>query len=339
MNNQPTHILLSRTDSIGDVVLTLPLAGLLKKKYPGCRISFLGRNYTRPVIKLSQHIDQFENWDDYEELRLPDQVQKLRNLQVDWIIHVFPNKKIATVAKKAGIKNRVGTSHRTFHWLNCNRPVSFSRRKSELHEAQLNCKLLAPLNIEIPDLKLLENNYGFKRPSEGLEKVQTLIDQNKFNLVLHPKSKGSAREWGLDNFSRLIKLLPADKYKIFISGTENEAVQMNEFLKKHKNKIVNITGQFSLPEFITFLSLSDGIVAASTGPLHIAAALGRTAVGIYPPIKPMHPGRWAPIGKKAKVLVKEGDCNDCRKTMDCYCIQEITPEQVKEVLLNAVAKP
>ena len=333
------HILLSRTDSIGDVVLTLPMAGLLKKKYPDCRISFLGRSYTQAVIELSQHVDQFENQDDYEKLSMPEQVQKLRDLHVDWFIHVFPNKKIAAIAKKAGIKNRVGTSHRTFHWLTCNQPVSFSRRKSDLHEAQLNCNLLAPLNIEIPDLKLLRNSYGFKRPSEGLEKIKPLIDSNKFNIVLHPKSKGSAREWGLGNFSRLIELLPSDKFKIFISGTANEAGLMKELLETHKEKIVDITGRFSLPEFITFLSLADGIVAASTGPLHIAAALGRTAVGIYPPIKPMHPGRWAPIGKNVQVLAKKEDCSDCRKTMDCRCMQEITSEQVKEVLLNAASKP
>ena len=208
------HILLSRTDSIGDVILTMPMAEILKKKYPGCRISFLGRSYTRAVIELSQHVDQFENWDDYEKLSVPEQVQKLRTLKVDWFIHVFPNKKIATLAKKAGIKNRVGTSHRTFHWFTCNHRVSFSRRKSDLHEAQLNCHLLAPLNIEIPDLKLLENSYDFKRPSEGLKKITPLIDPKKINLVLHPKSKGSAREWGLENFSRLIELLPVDKFKI-----------------------------------------------------------------------------------------------------------------------------
>ena len=332
------HILLSRIDSIGDVVLTLPMAGILKKKYPGCRISFLGRSYTRAVIELSQHVDTFENWDDYEKIPLSKQVQKLRNLQVDWFIHVFPNKKIAVLAKKTGIKNRVGTSHRTFHWLTCNRPISFSRRNSDLHEAQLNCKLLKPLNIEAPDLKLLEKSYGFKKPSEGLVKIKSLLDSKKINLVLHPKSRGSAREWGLENFSRLIDLLSDDKFKIFISGTANEARLMKELLEKHKNKIVDITSQFSLPEFITFLSLADGIIAASTGPLHIAAALGRNVIGIYPPIKPMYPGRWAPIGEKVQVLVKEGDCNDCRKTMDCHCMKEITPDHVKEVLLNATLK-
>ena len=50
-------ILISRTDSIGDVILTLPMAGLIKKNYPDSVIFFLGRTYTKETIALSKHID------------------------------------------------------------------------------------------------------------------------------------------------------------------------------------------------------------------------------------------------------------------------------------------
>ena len=36
------RIILSRTDSIGDVVLTLPMAAALKQSFPGCTVVFLG---------------------------------------------------------------------------------------------------------------------------------------------------------------------------------------------------------------------------------------------------------------------------------------------------------
>ena len=330
------HILLSRTDSIGDVILSLPLTGLLKEKYPECKITFLGRSYTKAIIELSEYINRFENWEVYEKLPEDEQVKKFKNLQADWILHVFPDSRIATLAKKALIKNRVGTSHRIFHWFTCNRHISFSRRKSDLHEAQLNCKLLAPFGIAVPALKIIPQYFGLRKPEEGSEKILPLIDEQRKNIVLHPKSKGSAREWGLNNFDRLIELLPAGKFKIFVSGTREEGGLMNELLVKHKGKIVDITGRFTLSEFITFLFQADGIVAASTGPLHIAAALGRTAIGIYPPIKPMHPGRWAPLGKKTHILVKEDYCNDCRKSLNCHCIQNITPEQVRDVMVNSL---
>jgi len=69
-------------------------------------------------------------------------------------------------------------------------------------------------------------------------------------------------------------------------------------------------------------------VAASTGPLHLAAALGIKAIGIYPPIRPMHPERWAPIGEKATFLVKDKECDECRKQGPCHCMQEILPDKI-----------
>lgn len=327
------NILLSRTDSIGDVVLTLPLAGLIKEKYPESRIIFLGRTYTKEVIKLSQHIDAFENWDDYQSAE-KEQVKKLSATGADYFIHVFPVPGIARLAKKAKISNRIGTSHRIYHWFTCNRLISFSRRKSELHEAQLNCTLLKPLKISIPEKEHLIRYYGLRKPMTGSEKIKELLDNNLSNVVLHPKSKGSAREWGLENFSRLIRLLPSDKFRIFISGTTDEAKLMSVFLEENRTRVTNITGRFPLSEFITLLDNTDAIVAASTGPLHIAAALGTLAAGIYPPIRPMHPGRWSPVGKNVKVFVKDAECEKCRKTLECECIQDISPEDVAAFLID-----
>jgi heptosyltransferase III len=327
------HIILSRTDSIGDVVLTLPMAGLILEKYPDARITFIGRGYTEPVVRLSAHINCFINWDHYESLALPAQAKMFKELNADWIIHVFPKKKIARAARKAKIKYRVGTSHRTFHWLTCNKKVSFSRRKSDLHEAQLNCWLLEPLGIEIPAIHKIKDYYGFKVSSELQTRIRTMLDPGRKNIVLHPKSKGSSREWGLDNFNQLIHLLPEKNFKLFVSGTAAEGSLMEEFLGKNIERITNLTGKLSLDEFIAFLSVADGIVAASTGPLHLAAALGTNAIGIYPPIRPMHPGRWAPLGEKVKVLVKDLDCEECRKSMDCHCIREIPAEDVADILL------
>ena len=49
--------LLSRTDSIGDVVLTLPMCGWLKQHIPGARIIFLGKTYTKAIIECCPDVD------------------------------------------------------------------------------------------------------------------------------------------------------------------------------------------------------------------------------------------------------------------------------------------
>jgi ADP-heptose:LPS heptosyltransferase len=51
------------------------------------------------------------------------------------------------------------------------------------------------------------------------------------------------------------------------------------------------------------LAAADGVVAASTGPLHLAALAGTRALGLFSPQRPIHPGRWAPIGPHADVVV------------------------------------
>jgi ADP-heptose:LPS heptosyltransferase len=152
-------------------------------------------------------------------------------------------------------------------------------------------------------------------------------------LVLHPKSRGSAREWGLENFSELIRLLPQDRFKVFISGTAAEGALMESLFRDHPF-ITDLTGRLSLGELVAFLARVDGLVAASTGPLHLAAALGIHALGIYPPIRPMHPGRWSPVGRRAKFFVKNIDCAACRKTSDCTCIRGIPPKAIQDYLVR-----
>jgi ADP-heptose:LPS heptosyltransferase len=306
------------------------MAGIIKEKYPETKLTFIARSYTEPVVALSQHIDEFVNWDKFENISVAEQAKKLKSLHADWIIHLFPNKHIARAAKKACIPNRVGSSHRIYHWLTCNKQVSFSRKNSDLHEAQLNCKLLKHFSIPVPSIDNIWKYYGFSVKPAVKSGIQELIDPMKINIVLHPKSKGSSRDWGLENFQALIDILSKERYKIFISGTSQETESMKSLLEKNVDVVTDITGKFSLAEFITFLSLVDGIVAASTGPLHIAASLGKHAIGIYPPIRPMHPGRWAPIGKNVRVLVKDIVCNDCRQNGDCHCIKEISALEVKK---------
>ena len=158
--------------------------------------------------------------------------------------------------------------------------------------------------------------------------------EEKFNLIIHPKSKGSAKEWGVENYAELVAQLPEKDFNILITGIKEEG----ELLKQQVPQIFShphvkdVTGVFSLEQFMELISKVDGFVAGSTGPLHIASALGKHTLGIYPPIRPMHPGRWQPIGQNAHHLVLDKDCGDCRKSETCACVKAITINQVKAKL-------
>ncbi len=351
------RILLSRTDSIGDVVLTLPMAGALKEKFPDCTILFLGKEYTRQVIACCRFVDEFVNWDEAgKDIR--DNSEReiahaafLSSLRADIIIHVFPVKEICRAAKMAGIPLRIATARRFFTWFSCNRKLHIPRRNSDLHEAQLNLKMLKPLGIKgVFPLLSIPGLYGFRDTPRRFDKTRSVVPScdslveprpaghhdgsfpwlinGKYNLILHPKSKGSAREWGLDNFSALIRMLPEEKFNVLVTGTAGEGEKMRRFLDLHKGRITDLTGKLDLAGFISMMARCDGMVAASTGPLHLAAALGIRAIGLYAPMRPVFPLRWAPLGEKACYLVINKKCNDCRKTLKCHCIQSITPESV-----------
>jgi ADP-heptose:LPS heptosyltransferase len=322
-------ILISRTDSIGDVILTLPLAGYLKQRIPDCRIIFLGREYTRPVVACCTHIDRFLLKEDF--LRM-NSAADFGDLLPDVILHVFPNRDIARKAKKLKIPLRIGTSHRLYHWFTCNRLPNLGRKNSDWHESLLNIKLSESLGIQTPENEdRLFECYGFNTPDCALPAELTARD-GRCRIILHPKSQGSAREYPLEHYARLINMLPEKDYRIFISGTEAEGRVLKPLYQLLKRPVEDITGTMSLTEFIHFISTCDALCAASTGPLHIAAALGIHALGIYVPLRPVYPSRWKPLGLHTKVFVKSGSCVSCSDMSVCECIRSIQPEEIANYL-------
>lgn len=325
----PENIIISRTDSIGDVVLTLPMAKVLKDRFPGATIAFIGKEYTKPVIRACTHVDQFISLNDFMNKKVV-----IGGKAPQCIIHVFPHRAVARKSKDLGIPLRIGTRNRIFHWTTCNKLVKLSRKKSDLHEAQLNLRLLSPLGIDsnfaLPELI---NSFGLDRIQPLSPSLSRMIDHTKYNLIVHPKSQGSGREWGLANFTQLVHLADPKKYKIFISGTAAEQAALAPLFEHTKDLVTNITGQMDLYQFMSFIKQCDGLLANSTGPLHIAAAMGKDAYGLFAPMRPIHPGRWAPIGKHSVVFVNNKSCNACKKNpAACACMADLQPLNVLEEL-------
>jgi heptosyltransferase-3 len=299
------HFLISRTDSIGDVVLTLPMCAAIRKKYPHAKISFLARTYTVPVVRMCEHVDDIINWDEMISMSPSDQIALLQEKNIDVIVHVFPRKEIIWLAKRARIPLRIATGRRWYTLMKCNKLVFFSRKKSNLHEAQLNMKLLAPLDIQQDySLKDIAGMYGLTKYPTLPERLANLIDRSKKNIILHPKSRGSAVEWPLESWKELIESFEGENVHVYITGTAEEKKWVHERIQwPEKSYVTDLSGTMSLDELCAFIASCDVLIAASTGPLHIASALGKRAIGLYSPKRPIHPGRWAPIGINAQFLV------------------------------------
>ncbi|MGB1031471.1 MAG: glycosyltransferase family 9 protein, partial [Flavobacteriales bacterium] len=77
---------------------------------------------------------------------------------------------------------------------------------------------------------------------------------------------------------------------------------MRKELPWHLPGVLDFTGSLDLGQLLALLNKAVGIVAASTGPLHMAAAVGTPALGLYSPKRPIFPTRWAPIGRYTDFL-------------------------------------
>ena len=319
------RIIISRTDSIGDVVLTLPLCAWLREKFPEAKLTFLGKNYTREVVACFESVDEFISVEEIEALPV---INRLNFIKSDVFIHVFPNKELAALAKKAKIPMRIGTSHRVYHLLTCNHRLNFSRKNSNLHESQLNFELAKPLGIkEIPTLKEI-NSYlnHFNIPKVDLPNFLSELDFSN-TVILHPKSQGSAMEWPIENYVDLAKRLTENGKTVCFTGTEVEGEQFLSQIPSHE-RIIDSTGRLTLPQLIKLCALSQGLVACSTGPYHLSSVFGNKAIGLFSSLKPIHPGRWAALGENSVALVYDVNCPKCKKGKKCNCIEKIEVDRV-----------
>jgi ADP-heptose:LPS heptosyltransferase len=306
-------------------MLTLPMCVWLRTSFPNATIVFLCKKYTRPVVQCFQPVNEILLWEDLAPLTKKERKEKL---SADVIIHVFPNKTIASWALFAGIPHRIGTSHRWYHTLFCNHRPSFTRLHSPLHESQLNFHLLKPLGLdEIPDFDAICSMKNQFLPLE--EKIPTFANY----VILHPLSQGSAMEYPIEKYEALASELTQKGKTVLITGTHQENQRIQGAFAGIPN-VHNLMGELSLSQLICLIQGAYSLIACSTGPLHIAGALNVKTIGLFSPRKPIHPGRWKPLGTDAHALVFDQACQKCFKGEECNCIQKISTAEIVQVVLN-----
>jgi ADP-heptose:LPS heptosyltransferase len=239
--------------------------------------------------------------------------------------------------RQAGVCHRIGTSRRWYHWLTCNQRVNLSRKKSHLHEAQINVELLAPFHIAMHrDLDYLQQCMGFKPVGSLPEHLSTLLKPQLFNLIIHPFTNGHTREWPVSHFVMFINQLPRDQFNIIVTGSQAEREKIQTHIVAMCPDIINVAGQSSLSELMQLIARADGLVANATGPMHLAAALGIHTLGLFPATRGIDPQRWKPLGALAQYLMADPACRtpQCLAQKDCLCMESIAVSQVKDVVMQ-----
>jgi len=302
-----------RTDKIGDMILTLPLVRVIKLNFPEKETILIAQKINKPIIENNPFIDKIYYIDDYKNI---DDIFKEAEIKVAF----FPRPNFSEIfsAFKSGVSLRIGITSRWYSFL-FNFKVKHHRSKGEKNEAEYNVEMLN---------NLFETNYetilcDINVVPATLQSLEVKLNQKRINLdadfvIFHPGSGGSSLDWSTDNFAELASMLTHEGKTIVCTGDKNDKILCSRIEAEAPN-IKNVSGLLNLEETIALISKAKGLIANSTGIIHIAAALGVSVLGLYPNKPQLSANRWGPWTKNRRI-VRPPQSNDLQKNDDMSLI-------------------
>lgn len=151
-------------------------------------------------------------------------------------------------------------------------------------------------------------------------------------VIVQPGARWMNKRWPVENYANVVRRLLAAKpdFRCAILGSADDKEAGAAIAQADPRRCLDLTGKISLPEMIEWIRLSELMISNDTGPMHVAAAIGKPVVAIFGPTEPRRTG---PYGQLANVLRVELPCSPCLKQRCAYvkpleCLQAISPEMV-----------
>jgi heptosyltransferase III len=312
------NILIVRVDRVGDVVLTIPLINIIQEKITGSNIFFLANDYTKDLIEKNRFIKETF----ILRYSFIDNYRLLNKYKFDTVIVASPTFKLALLFFLMGIRFRVGTGYRWYSFL-FNKKHYEHRRFGDKHELEYNVNLIKAIGIN-PDSSL---TIDLSITEKDAIKVNDLLTHKGIStddrlITIHPGSGGSAmdlpKEKMIDLVGRIHKL--NKDFRICITGTKKESELVNALNSSINFSGITFVNELSLRELSYLIKRSSLFISNSTGPIHLAAAVGTFIIGFYPPVKAMSAQRWGPYTDKKILFIPEKRFkNDI--TQNTYCLR------------------
>lgn len=309
--NPGDRILISRTDRLGDLVLALPLVETIAKRYPDNPVDVLSSLYASPILENNPAIDKiFRVQNDQlkgNKLYRKDFLHRLKMNAYKVVIAMYPERQICRLFHRAGIPHRIGTVGR-FQSVFFNHLLFHSRKANKKHECEYNLDFLK--FFAEGETVVRPRVYPMKKDLNNARRILREMGVEGPFIAIHPGSGGSADRWLMENFTRLATRLAESGLKVLFTGSADEAPVIEAALVGTANSLVSIAGETDLRTLMAVLALAESLVANSTGPLHLASAVGTKVVGLYPGNKIMSPIRWGPCGEGHLVIQPpDKNCN------------------------------
>jgi heptosyltransferase-2 len=157
-------------------------------------------------------------------------------------------------------------------------------------------------------------------------------------IALAPGAVGLSKRWPY--YAGLAQRLIAEGHRVWVLGGPGERELAAEMVRGVEADIRDLSGP-DLRTAILALAAADAAVSNDSGLLHVAAALGTPAIGIFGPTSPWH---WAPLNPIAAAIEtgSELPCRPCHKPV-CRlahhrCMRDIAVDQVIIAARKALAE-
>ena len=319
MTHQLESILISRTDRIGDVVLTLPVFTALRQLCPRAKLIAHVRSYTAPLLLGHPDIDEVL-LDDPDGVQQPflDLVREIRSHKPDAAILVHPSGRAIAACWLARIPLMAGRASNIWQFLLTHRLVQ-NRSRNEKHEAEYNLDLLTGLGFSPPRTlpKLYINNYTKEWAARRLASAGMTAPP----VFVHPGHGGSAHNLPLGRYVELVSGLRGAELPVVVTLGPAERSLAEAFGPPIPGEFTVIDDAPDAAHLAALLASGFGFAGGSTGPMHLAAAAGIHTIAFFPRREAMTPYRWGPLGPLAHVLMppeEAGDHPDAMSKLDIW---------------------
>lgn len=319
MTHDLRSIVISRTDRIGDVVLTLPVFSVLRKACPQAKLIAHVRSYTAPLLDGHPDVDEIL-LDDQDGTPLPflDLVRELRVIKPDAAILVHPAGRAVAACWLARIPLMAGRASNIWQFLLTHRLVQH-RSRNEKHEADYNLELLTGLGISparaLPQLYIRENTRAWAAQRLISAGIQTPP------VFVHPGHGGSAHNLPLNRYIELVCGLRGAGLPVIVTLGPAESSLAEAFGPPIPGEFAVIDDAPDAAHLAALLATGLGFAGGSTGPMHLAAATGIHTIAFFPRREAMTPYRWGPLGPLTHVLMppeEAGDHPDAMSRLDIW---------------------
>jgi lipopolysaccharide heptosyltransferase II len=333
MKGSSEKILIVMPNWIGDCLMALPLARILKEQLKAAYVGVLVHKRTETLFKGHPYIDYIIAYRDKEGfgLRLRT-ICSLAGIGFNTAFIFKPSLTKSLICRFSGIRYIIGPVSDKFNLIN--KPVSILPGS---HKMDTYLGLARGLGLDPQGY--LPKFFITPKDRAGADKIMDKIPSGKVKVVIHPKANWPPKMWPPEYFARLAdRLIEELGVFIIISGSAEDIPLAKKIKTMMRNTPFIIAGKTDLKQTAAVLVRCNLFISADTGIMHLAASLGLSFIALFGPTDPL--ATLPKTESRYRLLFKNQACKVPCYKIDCKdneCMREITVddviEEVKSLLL------